>query len=97
MARRAVNGQNKRAMFFISGILLIMLTVLAILSFRLSAQHKALLAEVKAQEIKKQEELDRSVEIEEFAGSTNTRSFIEQTAKDKLGLLYSNEIVFKKE
>ncbi len=97
MARKAVNGQNRRAMFFISGILVIMLTVLVILSLRLNAQHKALLAEVKNQEVKKQEELDRSVDIEEFANSTNTRAFIEQTAKDKLGLLYSNEIVFKKE
>ena len=44
-----------------------------------------------------QEEIARAEEIERFAGSTNSRDFIEQTAKEKLGLLYANEIVFKKE
>ena len=97
MARKAVKHQNRKAMLYISGILVIMLTVLAILSFRLYTQHKALLAEVEYQEVRKQEELDRAADIENFAGSTNTREFIEQMAKEKLGLLYSNEIVFKKE
>ncbi|MBR4754355.1 MAG: cell division protein FtsH [Lachnospiraceae bacterium] len=55
------------------------------------------MAEVNVQENKKQEEIARSEEIEKFAGSTNSRDFIEQTAKEKLGLLYANEIVFKKE
>ncbi|MBO4799452.1 MAG: hypothetical protein J5489_02295 [Lachnospiraceae bacterium] len=84
-------------MIYISGILVIMLTVLIILSLRLNSQRKALLAEVTVQENKKQEEIARAEEIERFAGSTNSRSFIEQTAKEKLGLLYANEIVFKKE
>ncbi|MBR5336769.1 MAG: septum formation initiator family protein [Lachnospiraceae bacterium] len=97
MARKAVNHQNRKAMLYISGILLIMLTVLAILSFRLYSQRKALLSEIEIQETRKQEELARAAEIENFAGSTNTREFIEQMAKEKLGLLYSNEIVFKKE
>ena len=97
MARRAVKHQNRKAMLYISGILVIMLTVLVILSFRLYSQRKALLAEVEYQEVRKQEELERAADIENFAGSTNTREFIEQMAKEKLGLLYSNEIVFKKE
>ncbi|MCR4699934.1 MAG: hypothetical protein K5757_03125 [Bacteroidaceae bacterium] len=84
-------------MIYISGILVIMLTVLLILSLRLNSQRKALLAEVSVQENKKQEEIARAEEIERFAGSTNSRDFIEQTAKEKLGLLYANEIVFKKE
>ncbi len=84
-------------MIYISGILIIMLTVLMILSLRLNSQRKALLAEVNVQENKKQEEIARAEEIERFAGSTNSRDFIEQTAKEKLGLLYANEIVFKKE
>ncbi len=84
-------------MIYISGILVIMLTVLLILSLRLNSQRKALLAEVNVQENKRQEEIARAEEIERFAGSTNSRDFIEQTAKEKLGLLYANEIVFKKE
>ncbi len=97
MARVAKSRQNKKSMIYISGILIIMLTVLMILSLRLNSQRKALLAEVNVQENKKQEEIARAEEIERFAGSTNSRDFIEQTAKEKLGLLYANEIVFKKE
>jgi len=97
VARAAKSRQNRKSMIYISGILVIMLTVLIILSLRLNSQRKALLAEVNVQENKKQEEIARSEEIEKFAGSTNSRDFIEQTAKEKLGLLYANEIVFKKE
>lgn len=97
MARAAKSRQNRKSMIYISGILVIMLTVLLILSLRLNSQRKALLAEVNVQENKKQEEIARAEEIERFAGSTNSRDFIEQTAKEKLGLLYANEIVFKKE
>lgn len=97
MARAAKSRQNRKSMIYISGILVIMLTVLLILSLRLNSQRKALLAEVSVQENKKQEEIERAEEIERFAGSTNSRDFIEQTAKEKLGLLYANEIVFKKE
>lgn len=97
MARAAKSRQNRKSMIYISGILVIMLTVLLILSLRLNSQRKALLAEVDVQENKRQEEIARAEEIERFAGSTNSRDFIEQTAKEKLGLLYANEIVFKKE
>ena len=97
MARAAKSRKNRKSMIYISGILVIMLTVLLILSLRLNSQRKALLAEVSVQENKKQEEIARAEEIERFAGSTNSRDFIEQTAKEKLGLLYANEIVFKKE
>lgn len=97
MARAAKSRQNRKSMIYISGILVIMLTVLLILSLRLNSQRKALLAEVNVQENKRQEEIARAEEIERFAGSTNSRDFIEQTAKEKLGLLYANEIVFKKE
>lgn len=97
VARKAASHQNRKSMMYISGILIIMLTVLVVLSFRLNSQRKALVSEMKVQEVKKQEEIDRAAEIENYAGSTNTREFIEQMAKEKLGLLYSNEIVFKKE
>lgn len=97
MARAAKSRQNRKSMIYISGILVIMLTVLLILSLRLNSQRKALLDEVNVQENKRQEEIARAEEIERFAGSTNSRDFIEQTAKEKLGLLYANEIVFKKE
>ena len=98
MARKkAVTRNNKKSMLYISGILTIMLTVLIVLSLKLNAQREALLAESKDLEYKKQVEQQRTEEINAFKDSTDTKEFIEQTAKEKLGLLYENEIIFKKE
>ncbi|MBE6015579.1 MAG: hypothetical protein E7241_09500 [Lachnospiraceae bacterium] len=98
MARkRAVTRNNKKSMVYISGILTIMLTVLIVLSLKLNSQREALLAESKDLEYKKQVEQQRTEEINAFKDSTDTKEFIERTAKEKLGLLYENEIIFKKE
>ena len=40
-------------------------------------------------------EVARGKEIAEFERYTQTRKYIEETAKDKLGLVYPGEIVFK--
>ena len=37
----------------------------------------------------------RGKDIAEFERYTQTRKYIEETAKDKLGLVYPGEIVFK--
>jgi cell division protein DivIC len=39
----------------------------------------------------------RSQEIKEYGIYTQTKAFIEEVAKDKLGLVYDGEIMFKQE
>jgi cell division protein DivIC len=41
------------------------------------------------------EEEARSQEIEEFEAYTQTKKYVEDVAKDKLGLVYPDEIIFK--
>lgn len=53
-----------------------------------------------AKEIEKlQEELeseqDRAEELEEYSKYVNTKQFVEEFARDKLGLIYPDEIIFK--
>ena len=43
------------------------------------------------------EELQRSQDIEEYAKYTKTRKYIEEVAKEKLGLVYEDETIFKDE
>lgn len=43
------------------------------------------------------EEEKRAQEIEEYGKYTETKKYIEEVAKDKLGLVYDGEIVFKEE
>ncbi|MBD5444641.1 MAG: septum formation initiator family protein, partial [Lachnospiraceae bacterium] len=48
-----------------------------------------------------QEEIDaeiaRTEEIEEYGKYTQTKKYVEEVAKDKLGLVYEGEIIFKDE
>lgn len=37
----------------------------------------------------------RAAELQEFATYTKTKKYAEEVAKDKLGLVYENEIVFQ--
>ncbi|MBO5033231.1 MAG: septum formation initiator family protein [Lachnospiraceae bacterium] len=37
----------------------------------------------------------RAAELEEFATYTKTKKYAEEVAKDKLGLVYDNEIIFQ--
>ena len=39
----------------------------------------------------------RSAEIEEYGKYTQTKKFVEEVAKEKLGLVYEGEIIFKDE
>jgi len=42
-------------------------------------------------------ETARSEEIEEYRKYTQTKAYVEEVAKDKLGLVYEGEILFKED
>jgi len=42
-------------------------------------------------------EKERAVEIEEFGKEVQTKGYIENIAREKLGLVYEDEILFKQE
>ena len=44
-----------------------------------------------------EQEEKRSEEIAEYEKYTQTKKFVEEVAKDKLGLVYEDEIIFKPE
>jgi len=48
-------------------------------------------------EAEKAEEEQRTEEIEEYKAYVQTKKFIEQEARDKLGLVYPDEIIFEPE
>ena len=52
------------------------------------------LAELEAQIA---EEEEKSEEIEEYSKYVQTKKYAEEVAKDKLGLVYEDEIIFKAE
>lgn len=56
-------------------------------------------AKYMARELELQQQIDaekeRAEELEEFATYTKTKKYVEEVAKDKLGLVYDNEIIFR--
>ncbi len=100
MARKVAyrkKRQNRFGMFLVSVVVIMLLLVVAFNSIDLMAkkeayQHKeaALLEQIAAEE-------ERAQEIEEFEKYTHTKKYVEEVARDKLGLVYEGEILFKDE
>ncbi len=101
MARRRIayrkRSQNRFGMFLTGVVVLMLVVVVAVRSHTLKttqAQYEAREAELEAQ-IEAEEE--RTLVIEEYGKYTQTKKFAEEYAKDKLGLVSEDEIVFKEE
>lgn len=84
-------------MFLVTTVVIMMLAVVFLNSIQLRAKQ----AEYKARQEQLQAEIDaeneRAEEIENFKKYTKTKAYIEEVAKDKLGLVYEGEIIFETE
>ncbi|MBD5105893.1 MAG: septum formation initiator family protein [Lachnospiraceae bacterium] len=97
VAFRGRKRQNKMGMFLVTLVVLMMLVVVSINSIQLREKQ----AEYKVRQEQLQKEIDaeheRAEEIENFKKYTQTKAYIEEVAKDKLGLVYEGEIIFNTE
>ncbi|MBR4669607.1 MAG: septum formation initiator family protein [Butyrivibrio sp.] len=89
--------QNRAGIAWASIVVLILVTVVSVKSVGLmrkaadlQAKEEYLQAQIEAEQL-------RSEDIAEFERYTQTRKFKEDTAKDKLGLVYPGEIIFRNE
>ena len=97
VAYRRRKPQNRMSMMRVSLVVLILAGVVAVKSAQL--QQKKEIYEARQKELEAQiadEEL-RAEEIEEYRKYTQTKKYVEEVAKDKLGLVYEDEIVFKED
>lgn len=80
------------------GILLIVLAVLAVSaigSLQLKQKNRSYESREKVLEEAIADEEERAKEIEDLEAYTKTKKYVEDVAKDKLGLVYEDEIIFK--
>ena len=87
--------QNKMAMMLITVVIMILLAVVGIKSIEMNSRVQEL-SETEAElndEIK--QEQARSDELDQYEKYTQTKKYIEDVAKDKLGLVHDGEILFK--
>ncbi len=98
MRKQPVRRKKNRAgrvSFLVIGVFLI--TVLSIQMVRLYQKNQEYVEREEAltnqvQELEKQKE-----ELSEYEGYINSKEYVEDTAKKKLGLVYDNEIIFREE
>lgn len=101
MARRRVayrkQNQNRFAIVLVALVLLMLVMVVNIRKGELKEKQAAYIMRQEELQEKIDQEEARSKEITEYEKYTQTQKYIEDMAKEKLGLVYEDEIVFKTE
>lgn len=87
--------QNRLGMFLVTTAVLMLLLVVGIKSIELREKQRVYAEREAALEEQIAAEEQRTEEIEEFRKYTKTKKYAEEIAKDKLGLVYNGEIIFK--
>ncbi len=95
--KRRASKSNRRGMIVIAGIVAVLLIGLLMQSQKLSRQNAAYEAEKSELEQQIKDEEVRAGEIENLEDYVETTEYIEKIAREKLGLVYSDEIIFKAE
>jgi len=94
--RKGMRG-HRRSVFAIITVLVLLVAVVSVNAMTLRAKEKA----YHAQEVELAEQIEeekaRAKEIDELEKYVSTEEYVEEVAKDKLGLVYENEIIFKAE
>ena len=75
--------------------IVIMVAAVGANSYSLKAKEKKYAAEEEALNQLIEQEKSRTEELKQFETYTKTKKYAEEVAKDKLGLVYDNEIIFK--
>ncbi len=101
MARRKIayrkRRQNRFSMFLVTLVVIMIMVAVAVQSVELEQKIEAYAA--REEQLKEQiaAEDKRTQEIEEYRKYTQTKAYVEEVAKDKLGLVYEGEILFKED
>ena len=101
MARRKIayrkRHQNRFSMFLVTLVVIMIMVAVAVQSVELEQKIEAYAA--REEQLKEQiaAEDARTQEIEEYRKYTQTKAYVEEVAKDKLGLVYEGEILFKED
>lgn len=94
---RQKKRQNRFSMMMVMIAVLMVLVVVSLRSVDLKRKQEYYSAQIRQLEHQIEEETKRTAEIEEYEKYTKTRKYVEEVAKDKLGLVYEGEIIFKPE
>ena len=89
--------QNRLGMFLVTIVVLMLLVVVSINSIGLRQKRASYQEREQALQQQIDAEEERSEQIEEYRKYTQTKKYVEEVAKDKLGLVNPGEIIYKPE
>ena len=89
--------QNRFSMFLVSIVVVMILVAVWVRSMELQRKLDTYTVKQEQLEEKIADEEQRQQEIQEFRKYTQTKKYAEEVAKEKLGLVYEDEIIFKQE
>ena len=89
--------QNRLGMFLVTIVVLMLLVVVSINSVGLRQKKESYLEREQALQEQIDAEEERSEQIVEYRKYTQTKKYVEEVAKEKLGLVNEGEIIYKPE
>ncbi len=94
---RRKKKENRLSMVMVTMAVLMLLIVISFKSVELKREQAVYDEKIGVLNSQIEEEQLRAAEIEEYGKYTQTMKYVEEVAKDKLGLVYEGEIIFKSE
>ena len=89
--------RHKRSMRAVSSVIVMLMVVVSVNSVTLRAQEQEYQTQISDLETQIEEEKTRTEEIDDLEEYVGTDEYVEDVAKDKLGLIHENEIIFRAE
>lgn len=93
--RKRGRHKNRAGSVSIVVIILLLLGTISIKCIELKSKNESLKKQEAALEEKIQKETVREKEIEELSKYVQTKQYAEEVAKEQLGMVYPDEIIFK--
>jgi len=100
MSRRIIMRKKRQNGFSVALVIMVIVMLMVVITFgRFELKKRQEEYTKKEQQLQEQIEAEkqRAEEIAEYEKYTQTKKYIEDVAKDKLGLVYEGEIVFTEE
>lgn len=95
-AQKAIKTRQKN-LSLVAFVVVVLCCVVSFKKIELNQKIASYEKKIAQLEVEKAEEEQRTEEIEEYRAYVQTKKFIEQEARDKLGLVYPDEIIFEPE
>lgn len=94
---RRQKKKNRRGRFIVTLSVVILISIFGLRIMELQAKSSEYEKEISALQKEYDNEVSRKNDLEEREKYMQTKKFVEEYAKERLGLIYPNEVVFKAE